>query len=269
MSDLKYWIAFSSLTAGGSATMLLLYNHFGSMKEAWLSSSADIVEIQGITPNMVNKITTEKAGLDPDMLLEKVISKNIKVITFQDEDYPFLLKQIYNPPAILYVTGDLELCNLNKTLAVVGSRRSSMYIREILPKIIAGLRGSDITIVSGLAAGVDSCAHQAALDNNLKTIGVIGSGLDYIYPSQNKTLYKKIAEGNGAVISEYFPEEEAATWKFPARNRIISGLSYGTLIAEAGLRSGALITARLTLEQNRELMCIPGLITNPNTQGIY
>ena len=120
-----------------------------------------------------------------------------------------------------------------------------------------------------MASGIDTVAHTSAINNNLKTIGVIASGFDFTYPTANKDLYRKIEEGCGAVVSEYYPTFQPLQFRFPQRNRIVSGLSYGTLVAEASLKSGALITANLTLEQGRELMCIPGLITNPNTQGIY
>ena len=180
-----------------------------------------------------------------------------------------MLKNISDPPAVLYYKGSLDICNLEKTLAVVGSRRASYSAKDELSRIISQFAGTDICIVSGLAAGIDSEAHLSALNNNLKTIGVIASGLDFFYPTSNKHLYERIENGNGAVLSEYFPTFEPLKFRFPQRNRIVSGLSYGTLVAEASLKSGALITANLTLEQGRELMCMPGLISNPNTEGIY
>lgn len=180
-----------------------------------------------------------------------------------------MLRNIDNPPSVLYYKGDLFDCNLEKTLAVVGSRRASTYAKDALAKIISELQNTDICIVSGLATGIDTTAHVSALENNLKTIGVIASGFDFTYPAANKDLYRRIENGNGAVISEYYPTFEPLKFRFPQRNRIVSGLSYGTLVAEASLKSGALITSNLTLEQGRELMCIPGLITNPNTEGIY
>ncbi len=138
-----------------------------------------------------------------------------------------------------------------------------------MKKILSELAGTDICIVSGLASGIDTVAHTCAIENNLKTIGVIASGFDFTYPASNKTLYQNIENGYGAILSEYYPTFEPIKFRFPQRNRIVSGLSYGTLVAEASLKSGALITANLTLEQGRELMCIPGLISNPNTEGIY
>lgn len=190
-------------------------------------------------------------------------------MTFDDENYPQMLRNIENPPSVLYYKGDLFSCNLNKTLAVVGSRKATSYAKEALRQIIGEFQNTDICIVSGLASGIDTTAHLAALDNGLKTIGVIASGFDFTYPAANKDLYKRIENGCGAIVTEYYPPFEPLKFRFPQRNRIVSGLSYGTLVAEASLKSGALITSNLTLEQGRELMCIPGLITNPNTQGIY
>lgn len=269
MSELKYWLAFSKLNSIGSRFIQKAWGHFGSIKEAWLATNADLLRVEGLRFDKIQTFIEERESINPDKALEEVLKRDIKVLTLEDENYPCLLKQIYNPPAVLFIKGDLEICNMERTLSVVGSRKASHYIIEILNKLINEFRGTDIAIVSGMALGVDSCAHNAALRNNLKTIAVLGGGFDYIYPKSNKNLFKQIAENNGAVISEYFPTEEPEPWKFPHRNRIISGLSKGTLIAEAGLKSGALITANLCLEQNRELMCIPGLITNPNTEGIH
>jgi DNA processing protein len=269
MENLKYWVAFSSLEFIGSAFLNKVWNHFGSIKEAWFASNSDFLKIEGLQIKTIEKFVSSRKEVNPDKILDEVLKRNIKILTLEDEKYPQLLKQIYDPPAVLYIKGDLDICNLDRTLAVVGSRKSSNNICDVLTNFISDLRGSDITIVSGMALGIDSCAHKAAITNNLKTIAVLGGGFDFIYPPKNKDLFKKIADNNGAVISEYYPSERPDVWKFPHRNRIISGLSKGTLIAEAGLKSGALITARLCLEQNRELMCIPGLVTNPNTEGTH
>ena len=202
-------------------------------------------------------------------MLEYVTRNNIQILTFENPNYPKLLKEISNPPAVLYVKGDLSACNLNKTVAVVGSRRASFNGKESLKFVLNGLANTDVCIVSGLAAGIDTTAHHTAIENNLKTIGVIASGFDFVYPESNKALYKSIENGAGAIISEYYPTFQPLKYRFPERNRIVTGLSYGTIVVEAALKSGALISANLTLEQGRELMGIPGLITNPNTKGIY
>ena len=270
MDNLKYWLGFSRIYSIGSVQLRRLLDHFGSIKHCWHASPGDLIGVEGIPQKTMEKFHEEKKNLDSlEKLEEEILKKDIRVITWEDENYPEYLKQIYDPPMVLFVKGDLNRCNMQKCLAVVGSRRSSHYIKEILKKIIRELRGMDITIVSGMALGVDSCAHNAAIENDIPTIAILGSGFDNIYPAKNKDLFKKISETNGAVISEYFPDTQPLPMRFPRRNRIISGLSQGTLVAEAGLNSGALITASLTLEQGRELLCIPGMVTNPNTEGIH
>lgn len=264
--DLKYWIAFSKCDFD-STYSVAAYNYFGSIQEAWYASIADIAQIPEIGYKRAENLAERKKNIQPEKALDEVLSKNIKVITYQDKNYPENLKHISNPPARLFIKGNLDECNLNKALAVVGSRKASPYILEILPKIIKDLPAKDITIISGMAYGIDTCSHQAALDANLKTIAVLGSGFDFIYPATNKPLFEKIINGNGAVLSEYHPTTAPLSWQFPHRNRIVSGLSQGVILAEGAKKSGALITARLATEQNKELLCIPGLLTNPNTYG--
>ncbi len=263
----KYWIAFSSVVQADSKFILSLYNHFGDIEKAWHSS--DLSEINGLTIKQAETFFRLRDKTNIEEKVNMVLDRNLNYITYEDKRYPYLLKQINNAPAMFYYRGDLEGCNLEKTVAVVGSRRATNAAKDILAKIIAQLNQTDICIVSGLAAGIDTVAHQSALQNGLKTIGVIASGHDFIYPTNNRELYRKIASGNGVVLSEYFPTTEPLKFQFPQRNRIVTGLSYGTVVAEASLKSGALISANLCLEQGRELMCIPGLISNPNTEGIY
>ena len=263
----KYWVALSSIEEISSHFIQRLYNYFGDIKSAF--NADDLSNIDGLSIKKAQEFLRLRDKVDPDKALQEVVNRGIKFLTFEDEKYPLMLRNIDNPPSVLYYKGDLFDCNLEKTLAVVGSRRATSYAKDALAKIISELGGTDICIVSGLASGIDTTAHVTALDNNLKTIGVIASGFDFTYPAANKELYKRIENGNGAVVSEYYPTFQPLQFRFPQRNRIVSGLSYGTLVAEASLKSGALITSNLTLEQGRELMCIPGLITNPNTEGIY
>ena len=265
----KYWLAFSSIEQLDSKFIKKLYDYFGDIEIAYNASLKELSEIDGLSIKKAETFIKLRTSISPNEIEETVYNKGIKYITIDNEKYPKLLKNISDPPVVLYYKGDLEKCNLEKTLAVVGSRRASYNAKEALDKIISELGNTDICIVSGLAAGIDTQAHLAALNNNLKTIGVIASGLDYYYPTSNKHLYEKIEDGNGAVISEYYPTFEPLKFRFPQRNRIVSGLCYGTLVAEASLKSGALITANLTLDQGRELMCIPGAINNINTEGIY
>lgn len=265
----KFWIAFSSIEQIDSSFIQRLYNYFGDIETAYNSSLSELSQIDGLNVKKAETFLRMRDKTNPDKVLDEVVRRNISFLTFEDENYPYLLKNISDPPMVLYIKGDLNLCNLEKTLAVVGSRKASSSSKDILTKILTELRNTDICVVSGLASGIDTTAHQAALLNNLKTIGVIASGFDFVYPSANKELYKRIEDGNGAILSEYFPTFQPLQFRFPQRNRIVSGISSGTLVAEAAIKSGALITANLCLEQGRELMCIPGLVSNPNTAGIY
>ncbi len=265
----KYWIAFSSIEQIDSRFIKRLYDYFGDIEKAFNCNIKELENIDGLSVKQAQNFIKLRDKVDIDKIFANVESKGINFLTLEDENYPGMLKNIENPPAVLYYKGKLFDCNLDKTVAVVGSRKASTNSRNNLKKIISGLGNTDICIVSGLASGIDTVAHTSAIENNLKTIGVIASGFDYVYPTQNKTLYENIENGYGAVVTEYYPTFEPIKFRFPQRNRIVSGLSYGTLVAEAGIQSGALITANLTLEQGRELMCIPGEISNPNTQGIY
>ena len=267
--DTKYWIAFSSIESIDSLFVQRLYNYFGDIETAFKAEYKDLKQIEGLSVKKVENFIEKRKGLDVDRVYEEVEKRNISILTFDSPNYPYMLSQISNPPMVLYYKGDLFSCNLKRTVAFVGSRRASFNGKEGVKKIIDELRGTDICIVSGLAEGIDSTAHKSAIENNLKTIGVIASGLDYTYPSGNKHLYEEIENGYGAVVTEYYPTFEPLKFRFPQRNRIVTGLSYGTVVGEAALKSGALISANLTLEQGRELMCIPGAINNSNTEGVY
>lgn len=265
----KYWCAFSRLVKVGSSFTSILYNHFGSIERAWNVNKNDLLEIKSLTSRQINDFLEEKKNINPDQLMEYLEKRNIDFIHLEDVRYPYSLRFIDNAPIGLFVFGNMENCNLNKTLAVVGSRRASENGKINLAKIISEFKNTDICIVSGLAEGIDTVAHKTAVNNNIKTIAVIGGGFDKLYPASNKNLFKDIINGNGAVLSEYWMDVDAVSWHFPVRNRIVSGISKGVLIAEAALKSGAMITANLALEQGKEIMCMPGLISNPNTKGIY
>lgn len=265
----KYWVAFSAIEQIDSRFVQRLFNYFGDIETAFKANKSDLEQIEGLNIKKTQVFLQQREKINPEAVLNKVLERNVDFFTFDDENYPYMLRQISDPPMTLYAKGNLAGCNLNRTLAVVGSRKSSTNAKDILAKILAELGGTDVCVVSGLASGIDTCAHNSAIQNGLKTVGVIASGFDFVYPSSNKALYGQIEQGAGAILSEYYPTFEPFHWRFPQRNRIVSGISYGTLVAEAALKSGALITANLCLEQGRELMCIPGLISNPNTEGIY
>ena len=265
----KYWIAFSSIEQLDSSFIIKLWEHFGDIETAFNASLQDLKNIEGLSIKKAENFLRHRDKVDIDRTFAEVETRGINFLTLESESYPTMLRQIPNPPAVLYYKGKLFECNLEKTVAIVGSRKASSAGRDDLRKIISGLGGTDICIISGLASGIDTVAHTSAIENNIKTIGVIASGFDYTYPTSNKTLYQNIINGYGAIVTEYYPTFEPIKFRFPQRNRIVSGLAYGTVVCEASLKSGALITANLTLEQGRELMCVPGAISNPNTQGIY
>lgn len=268
----KYWVALSSIEELDSEFIVGIYNYFGDIKSVFeksLNGFRESVSGDYKSVKKVDLLINKRDKIEIDKLYNSVLERGLKIMTYEDDDYPYLLKQITDPPAVLYYKGDFADCNLKRTLAVVGSRRITRSAIDSLKKIISGLANTDLCIVSGLALGADTVAHRSALDNGLSTIGVIGGGFDNLYPNSNRGMVEEIINGRGVVMSECYPTFEPLPFRFPQRNRIVSGLSYGTLVAEAAIKSGALITANLTLEQGRELMCIPGAITNPNTAGIY
>ncbi len=265
----KYWVAFAAIEQLDSTFIQRLYNYFGDVEIAFNATLHNLEQIDGLSIKKAENFIEKRKSINPDKALEDVLSRGIKILTFDDKNYPYMLSQISNPPMTLFYKGDLFSCNLDRTVAFVGSRRASFNGKEGVRKIIRDLANTDICIVSGLASGIDAVSHESAINNNLKTIGVIASGFDFVYPSENKHLYEKIENGCGVVVTEYFPTFQPIKFRFPQRNRIVTGLSYATVVGEAALKSGALISANLTLEQGRELMCIPGAINNVNTEGVY
>lgn len=265
----KYWIAFASIEIIGAKFIQTLFEYFEDIEKAWNVSRSDMLLLGRALQNNADEFLSQRDKTSPDECLEYILNNNINYITYEDENYPYLLKQISNPPMVLFYKGDLKDCNFERTLAVVGSRRASDSAKQNLRNILLGFKGTDITIVSGMAEGIDTVAHRSAIDAGVSTIAVLGGGFNNIFPKSNMKLFNEIISGNGVVMSEYWPDFQPMPFRFPVRNRIVSGLSKGTLVAEAALKSGALITANLTLEQNRELMCMPGSISNPNTEGVF
>ncbi len=207
------------------------------------------------------------ASLNPEKYLEEITKKGIKILTIFDQDYPELLKQIYDPPVVLYYLGKFPDPDLPK-VAVVGSRKATEYGKIITKQLVSGLVQNGVVIVSGLARGIDTIAHETAVEHKGYTIAVLGSGLSKIFPHENTKLVQSIVEGEfGAVISEFPPDTDALPFNFPLRNRIIAGLSQAVLVTEAAEKSGSLITARLGLEAGRDIFAVPGQITSWVCQG--
>ena len=213
----KYWIAFSSIEKIDSRFIKTLYDHFGDIRKAFNSDISELKNIEGLSAKKVQNFIEQRDKIDIDKTFAQVETKGINFLTLEDENYPVMLKNIDDPPAVLYYKGKLFECNLDKTIAIVGSRKASSSCRDNLRKIISELQNTDVCIVSGLASGVDTVAHTSAIKNNLKTIGVIASGFDFVYPTANKSLYESIENGYGAIITEYYPTFEPVKYRFPQR----------------------------------------------------
>lgn len=271
MEHLKYWIALNHFPKFGPIRFKKLIKYFSSkdsgLANAFKASFNELIKA-GIENNIAEEFIATRAEINPDKIIARLEEENIKVITINNENYPKLLAEIYNPPPLLYYKGEIDLKD-EFILAVVGTRKYTNYGKQVTEHIVKDLAANNLTIVSGLALGIDALAHLATLEVNGKTIAVLGSGLDKqsLYPSQNRYLADRIIRSNGVIISEFPPGTPPLRHNFPQRNRIISGLSLGTLVTEAGEKSGALITANFALEQNREVFTVPGNIYSPASQG--
>ncbi|MFC1948705.1 DNA-processing protein DprA [Chloroflexota bacterium] len=262
--DIKYWVGFSLIPGIGRVKFGHLESYFKSLKKAWEAAPAELKRA-GLDNGSISAITSYRPKISLEAEMEKLDRYGVKVFTFQDEDYPARLKEIYDYPPIIYIRGSLlpqdEWC-----LAVVGTRRATVYGRQVTEEIVTDLARSNITIVSGLAKGIDTVAHRSTLEAGGRSVAIFACGLDSVYPSENADLARSIMQ-NGALISEYPLGTRPRPDNFPRRNRIMSGLSLGVLVVEAGESSGAMITANLAVEQNREVFAIPGSILSPTSRG--
>lgn len=262
----KYFNAFNLIEGIGPISFKKILSYFNSLKEAWAARTDRFIEA-GLDKFVVGQIRKQRSYISPEQEMEKLAKEEIGLITLLDKNYPKLLKEIYAPPPLLYIRGSLKPSD-ELSLAVVGTRKPSSYGRQITPLITAELSQNGLTIVSGLAKGIDTLAHQAALKSGGRTIAVLGSAIDRksIYPPVNRDLAEKVVQ-NGAVLSEFPIGTKPTAQNFPRRNRIISGLSLGVLVIEAPEKSGALITANNALEQNRDVFAVPGHILSHNSFG--
>lgn len=262
--ELKYWVAFSHIAGIGRVRYTLLEKHFGSLREAWQAGRAEL-QAAGLESKVAAHIVAERPGIDPDDEMERLSRHSIRAITWNDPDYPPRLKEIYDLPPVLYVRGQLTEAD-EWAVAVVGTRRPTAYGRQVAEELSADLARNRICIVSGLARGIDSIAHRAALDSGGRTLAVLACGLDIVYPAEHAKLALQIAE-QGVLVSDYPPGTQPRGDYFPRRNRIMSGLSLGVLVVEGDMKSGAMITARLALEQDREVFAVPGSVFSPQSRG--
>lgn len=262
--ELKYWVSFSRAPGIGRVKLARLQEHFSSLENAWRASAKEL-EKAGLDAKTIEAILVLRPKIDPEAEMERLQQYKVKVLTFESPEYPWRLKEIYDPPAVLYVRGELlpqdEVC-----LAVVGTRKATIYGRQVTEEIVGDLARNGVTIVSGLARGIDSVAHRTAIEAGGRTIAIFGCGLDIVYPAENARLAYEIM-GHGALISEYPLGTKPRADNFPRRNRIMSGMSLGVLVVEAGESSGAMITAELALEQDREVFAVPGSVLSPASRG--
>lgn len=265
MNEKQYGVAFSQIEALGPQKIKRLQEYFPDLCTAWQAEYGELLRA-GLAPKDAQIIVTERQTIDPEKEWHRLEQHGVQVMTLDDPAYPKLLKEIYSPPALLYVKGFIPQ-NPEFSIAVVGTRKITWYGQQITPDIVKNLAHLGLVIVSGLALGVDALAHQSCLEAHGQTIAVLGCGLDTIYPVTNRRLAEDIIASGGALVSEYPLGAPPLKQHFPARNRIISGLVRGVLVIEGGEDSGSLITARCALEQNREVMAVPGNINNQTSRG--
>jgi len=265
--DLYYWIALRTVFGIGNINYKNLIAHFGGPEKVFHARPDELEQIEGIPVRAIAALRNFKPEKTIDKELALIDKQAVTVITLNDAAYPDSLKNIYDPPPFLYVKGAFSRHD-DTAFAIVGSRNASEYGITATERISRELALHGITIVSGMARGIDSCAHYGALSAKGRTIAVLGSGIDVIYPPENRRLYESITE-HGAVISELPMGTKPNAYNFPARNRIISGLSLGVLVVEASLHSGSLITAQMALDQGRDVFAVPGNVHSYKSKGTH
>ncbi|HRE41155.1 MAG TPA: DNA-processing protein DprA [Ignavibacteria bacterium] len=270
LENLKYLYFLNAVKLLGNVRICNIINRIDSIDKLFSLSIKELINIDGISEKIANEILKAQKNLNEindslSRLLEICEKGEIKIVTILDDNFPKNLKNIYDTPVYLFYKGSLSQED-EKSIGIVGTRNPSEYGNFICSKITSDLVKYNLMIISGMALGIDSVAHKKCIQNGNKTYAVLGCGVDFVYPRGSKKLYDAIIE-NGAVISEYLPGTEPDKINFPKRNRIISGISLGTVIVESGLKGGSLITAEYALDQNRELFAIPGNITSKESFG--
>jgi DNA processing protein len=262
--DLRFLVGLSLLPAIGPARFQRVLAAFGDAERAWHASEQDFARL-GVDAKSLPGLLDRRNSLNLDREMEKIKRLGATVLTLDDTTYPSRLREVYNAPPILYLLGEIVRQD-EQSLGVVGTRSPTVYGKELATRIVPELVRAGLTIVSGLARGIDSLAHNAAIGAGGRTIAVLGCGLDVMYPPENRALFARIIQ-NGAVVTDYPLGTKPDAFNFPARNRIISGLTLGTVVIEAQQGSGALITADYALEQNREVFAFPGRATDRGSGG--
>ncbi len=268
--ELSYWLAFDCLEGIGLGPrrIMLLHDRLQSMKTAWNASAEVLKYIQGFDHELIGRFIDKRRTMDPARLLEKLKSTGIQAWPVIDQRYPIQLRNIHDPPAILYINGKPRELDFNYGIGLVGTRRPTAYGQKIAKDTGRGLSENRATVISGMAIGIDSLAHWGAIEGGGRTIAVLGCGADVCYPSSNKKLFSEILDKDrGLIVSEYFPGITPEPFRFPARNRVIAGLSQGIVVVEGGLGSGSLITAHQAFEQNRDVFAFPGRVDSEMSAG--
>jgi DNA processing protein len=265
--ELSYWLALQRIVGVGSVLAKRLIEHFGEPQAIFSARERELMEVEGIGRRVISSLKHFDAWKDVKREEELIAKHRVDVITMKDRRYPKNLLNTYDPPSLLYVQGEIQGRD-DLAVAVVGSRMAGDYGKLATEKISYELAEKGVTVVSGMARGIDSAAHRGAIRACGRTIAVLGCGIDIIYPPENRELSAEIA-AHGAVVSEFPISTPPLPVNFPKRNRIISGLSLGVVIVEAGTRSGSLITARLALEQGREVFAVPGSIDSARSKGTH
>lgn len=266
MAGVKYWIWLSECRTLPLSARLRLLEHFGSPENVYYAQADDYLQVEGMTPTLAAQLA-DKALVEAERILGECERLGTRILTMQDAAYPMRLRNIYEPPLLLYVKGALPLFDEEAAIAVVGTRRATPYGIETAEELAYAMAKQGALVVSGGAYGIDSAAHRGALRAGAKTVALLGCGIDVIYPPGNERLYRDIV-ASGALVTEYPPGTPARGGNFPVRNRIISGLCLATVVVEAPEpRSGALITAQTALEQGRDVFAVPGPIRAPMSRG--
>lgn len=269
MEERAFWLAWSQIPGIGPVTMRRLQERFGSLEAAWQASPTALTAVSGFGSQTIAATLHKRSQLDPQQFLEQHLQHNPHFWTPIDPDYPRLLLEIPDPPAVLYYRGTVDQREnraIAPTIALVGTRDPSEYGKRWARRISAALAQQGFTVVSGMAEGIDTEAHRACLEAEGRTFAVLGTGVDVIYPTRNQGLYQQILK-QGLVLSEYPAATQPERAHFPRRNRIIAGLSRAVLILEAPTKSGALITAHLANDYNRDVYVLPGSLDNPRSLG--
>ncbi|WP_290771691.1 DNA-processing protein DprA [Anaerofustis sp.] len=266
--NISKWLWLMSIQNVGAKKAISLYDYFGSVDDIYENDDISrYTKVKGITLDIATRLITDKDLTKYDRIIDKMYEENINYITMDDKYYPYSLKEIYDYPPILFYKGKNLFIEENPMISIVGTRRASNYGMKVAQHFAMEFSNRGIDVVSGMAMGIDTYAHLGALKGFGDTIAVLGCGVDKIYPKSNERLYNEIIEGRGMVVSEYIPGTEPLSHHFPARNRIISGLSHGTVVIEASYKSGSLITAKYANEQGREVYAVPGNITSSICEG--